>query len=195
MLGYPTTDDLNRNTDESARGLLLIIPGQEVKMRTVPCREIGWLQWYLQQKEGGGWPESWRTGPQRLHVVGYRVPAMFGWKEIWGKCFITLSLKKNKMGNWVVVQLLSCVWLCDPRGCTKFLCLPLSSWVCSDSCPLSGWCYLTISSSVTPFSFCLQSSQHQGPFQWVDSSHQVAKVLELQLQHQSFQWIFRVDFL
>ena len=36
-------------------------------------------------------------------------------------------------------------------------------------------------------------SQHQGLFQWVGSSHQVAKVLELQLQHQSFQWIFRVD--
>ena len=32
-------------------------------------------------------------------------------------------------------------------------------------------------------------------FQWVDSSHRVAKLLELQLQHQSFQWIFRVDFL
>ena len=32
-------------------------------------------------------------------------------------------------------------------------------------------------------------------FQWVGSSHQVSKVLELQLQHQSFQWIFRVDFL
>ena len=38
-------------------------------------------------------------------------------------------------------------------------------------------------------------SQHQGLFQWVSSSHQVAKELELQLQHQSFQWIFRVDFL
>ena len=38
-------------------------------------------------------------------------------------------------------------------------------------------------------------SQHQGLFQWVSSSHQVAKVLELQLQHQSFQWISRVDFL
>ena len=38
-------------------------------------------------------------------------------------------------------------------------------------------------------------SQHQGLFQWVSSSHQVAKVLELQLQHQSFQSIFRVDFL
>ena len=34
--------------------------------------------------------------------------------------------------------------------------------------------------------------QHQGLFQRVDSSHQVAKVLELQLQHQSFQWIFRL---
>ena len=32
-------------------------------------------------------------------------------------------------------------------------------------------------------------------FQWVSSSHQVAKVSELQLQHQSFQWIFKVDFL
>ena len=31
-------------------------------------------------------------------------------------------------------------------------------------------------------------SQHQGLFQWVSSSHVVAKVLEFQLQHQSFQW-------
>ena len=40
-------------------------------------------------------------------------------------------------------------------------------------------------------------SQHQSLFQlwWVNSSHEVAKVLELQLQHQSFHWIFRVDFL
>ena len=38
-------------------------------------------------------------------------------------------------------------------------------------------------------------SQHQGLFKWVSSSHQVAKVLEFQLQHQSFQWMFRTDFL
>ena len=38
-------------------------------------------------------------------------------------------------------------------------------------------------------------SQYQGFFQWVSSSHQVAKALECQLQHQSFQWIFRTDFL
>ena len=38
-------------------------------------------------------------------------------------------------------------------------------------------------------------SQHQGLFQWVSSSHQVAKVLEFQLQHRSFQWLFRTNFL
>ena len=38
-------------------------------------------------------------------------------------------------------------------------------------------------------------SQHQGLFKWVSSLHQVAKVLEFQLQHQSFQWLFRTDFL
>ena len=48
-------------------------------------------------------------------------------------------------------------------------------------------------SSPSPPAFNL--SQHQGLFQWVSSSHQVAKVLEFQLQRQSFQWIFRTDFL
>ena len=48
-------------------------------------------------------------------------------------------------------------------------------------------------SSPSPPAFNI--SQHQGIFKWVSFSHQVAKVLELQLQHQSFQWIFRIDFL
>ena len=47
--------------------------------------------------------------------------------------------------------------------------------------------------SPSPHAFSL--SQHQGFFQWVSSSHQMARVLELQLQRQSFQWIFKVDFL
>ena len=47
---------------------------------------------------------------------------------------------------------------------------------------------------VIPFS-CLQFSHHQGLFKWVSSSHQVAKVLEFQFQHQFFQWIFRTYFL
>ena len=41
----------------------------------------------------------------------------------------------------------------------------------------------------------LNLSQHQGLFKWVSSSHQVAKVLEFQLQHQSSQWIPRTDIL
>ena len=41
----------------------------------------------------------------------------------------------------------------------------------------------------------LNFSQHHGLFKWVSSSHQMAKVLKFQLQHQSFQWLFRVDFL
>ena len=41
----------------------------------------------------------------------------------------------------------------------------------------------------------LNLSQHQGLFKWVSSSHHVAKVLEFQLQHQSFQWTLRTNFL
>ena len=47
----------------------------------------------------------------------------------------------------------------------------------------------------SPFPPALNLYQHQGLFKWVTSLHQVAKVLEFQLQHQSFQWIFRTDFL
>ena len=47
---------------------------------------------------------------------------------------------------------------------------------------------------VSPSLPALNLSQHQGLFHWVSSSHQVAKVLEFQLQHQCFQWLFRTDF-
>ena len=76
------------------------------------------------------------------------------------------------------------------------LCCPLpTSGACSNLCPSSWWCHLTISSSVVPFFSCLQSFPASGSFPMSQLSHQVAKVLELQLQHQSFQWIFRIDFL
>ena len=66
--------------------------------------------------------------------------------------------------------------------------------VYSNSCPLSQWCHPTISSSVVPFSL-LQSFPTSGSFLMSQFLHQVAKVLEFQCQHQSFQWIFRIDFL
>jgi len=49
-----------------------------------------------------------------------------------------------------------------------------------------------LSSSSPP---ALNLCQNQGLFQWVSSSHQVDKVLEFQLQHQSFQWTPRTDLL
>ena len=56
--------------------------------------------------------------------------------------------------------------------------------VIQPSCPVSS-----------PPAPAFNLSQHQDLFQWVASFYQVAQVLELQLQHQSFQWIFRTHFL
>ena len=105
--------------------------------------------------------------------------------------------KTNKM-HFFVVQLLGRVpALHDPTDCS----VPRSPvldwlWVFSDSCLLSQWYHATISSSFAPFSFFFQFFPAiRVFFQWVSSLHHVAKVLELQLQHQSFQWIFRVDLL
>ena len=67
----------------------------------------------------------------------------------------------------------------------------LTPRACSNSCPLSRWCHPTISSSVIPFS-CLQSFSASGSFQmsqFFASGGQTIGVF--QLQHQSFQWIFR----
>ena len=65
-------------------------------------------------------------------------------------------------------------------------CLSPTPGVHSDSRPSSQWCHLAISSSVVPFSSCPQSLPASGLFQWVRSSYQVVRVLEFQLQHQSF---------
>ena len=96
------------------------------------------------------------------------------------------------------VQLLSCVWLfatpwtAAHQASLSYHQLPKLAqthvhWV-GDAIQPS---HPLLSSSPPAFSL----SQHQGLFQWDSSSHQVAKVLEFQLQHQSFQWIFRTDFL
>ena len=65
----------------------------------------------------------------------------------------------------------------------------------SNSCPSHQWCHTTISSSVVPFSSCLQSFPASGsfPMSWFFTLGGL--VFEFQLQHQSFQWIFRTDFL
>ena len=96
----------------------------------------------------------------------------------------------------VVVQLLSHVQLLAiPWTTARLPCMLLSPGVYSNSYPLSQWCHPTISSSVVPFSSCLQSFLASGCFPMISSSHQVAKVLEFQLQHHSFQRTRRTDLL
>ena len=75
----------------------------------------------------------------------------------------------------------------------KLPCPLVSPTVLSNSCPSNWWCHSTILSSVIPFSRLPSVFPTSGLFKRVRSLHQVAKLLEFQLQ--SFQWIFRTDFL
>ena len=102
-------------------------------------------------------------------------------------------MKKN-MYCWCCSVALSCLILCDPKNYSKPG-FPVPHYLPELAQTHVHWLSDAIqpSSSVIPFSFNL--SQHQGLFQSVGSLDQVAKILELQLRHQSFQWIFRTDFL
>ena len=100
----------------------------------------------------------------------------------------------------VVVQSLSRVWLCDSVGCSMPA-FPVLHYLLEFAQAHVPWVGDDIQPShplppPSPFAFNL--SQDQGLFHWVSPSHQVAKVLRLQLQHQSFQWYlvlisFRID--
>ena len=79
------------------------------------------------------------------------------------------------------VQLLSHVWFfVTPWAAADhfFFCPSLTPVACSNSGPSNRWCHPTISSSVNPSLPVFSLSQHLGLFQWVSSSHQMAKVLE-----------------
>ena len=103
-----------------------------------------------------------------------------------------------------------------PKGLLRFICSVAQLWLnlCDPTdCSTAGLpvhhqlpeftqtCIHWVSDAIQPSHSLLSPSppafnlsQHRSLFQWVSSSHQVAKELELQLQHQSFHWIFKVDF-
>ena len=96
----------------------------------------------------------------------------------------------------VVVQSLICIWLfpipwtaASQSSLSFIISQSLLKLISMKSVMLSN--HLILCHSPCPLAFNL--SKHQSLFQWVSSSHQVAKVLEL--QRKSFQWIFRIDFL
>ena len=102
------------------------------------------------------------------------------------------KLKGSLLGS--VPQL--CLTLCNPMDCSTPG-LPVNH-------KLPKFTQLMSTESVMPSKHLILScpspldlnlSQHQGLFKWVSSSHEVAKVLEFQLQHQSFQWTPRTDLL
>ena len=95
------------------------------------------------------------------------------------------------------VQLLSCLLLCDSMDCCMPG-LPVHHQLLEFTQTRVHWVGDAIQPSYplsSPYPPTFNHSQHQGLFKWVSFSHQVAKILEFQLQHQSFQLIFRTDFL
>ena len=140
--------------------------------------KLSWGLWPLDS-----WPLIWPMAPNS--ACG---PA----PEPWYKWKLNMNL-------WVQFSsgAQSCPTLCDPTDCStpgfpvRYQLPEVAQthihWVgdaTQPSHPLSS-----------PSPPALSLSQHQGRFQWVSSSHQVVKVLEFQLQHLSFQWTFRTDFL
>ena len=112
-------------------------------------------------------------------------------------CIVTINI----VFMIVLVQFSSVIQWCPS------LCIPMNCSTASLSCPSPTPKFTQIyvhqigdaiqpshpMSSPSPPAYNL--SQHQSLFQSVSSSNQVTKLLELLLQHQSFQWIFRTDFL
>ena len=89
----------------------------------------------------------------------------------------------------------SCLTLCGHTDCCRSG-FPVLHYLLEFAQTHVHWFGIAIQPShplSPPSSLALNLSQHQNGFQWVGSSHQVARVLER--QHQSFQWIFRIDYL
>ena len=104
----------------------------------------------------------WGLGWSRLHAVA--VGAAYIFTEDCGSV--------SQFDHSVVSDSL---WL-QGLQLARFPCPSPTPRACLNSCPLSQWCHPTISSSVIPSPPAFTLSQNQGPFQWVSSSHQVAKI-------------------
>ena len=136
------------------------------------------LEWVAYPYSGGSsWPRNW-TGVPVLQAVS--LPA-----ELPGKAIFIYQFSQ------------SCLTLCDPMNCSTPG-LPVHHQLLEFTQTHVHWVRDAIHPShplLAPSPPAPNPSQHQGLFQWVNSSHEVAKVLEFQLQHQSFQWTLRTDLL
>ena len=135
---------------------------------------------------------QWTEKPGRLYSSwGCKEPETIEWLMLSLSFFICL----HKLAQFSSVTQL-CLTLCNPMDHSTPG-LPVHHQLSEFTQTYVHWVCDAIQPShplLTP-SPTFNLSQHQGLFKWVSSSHQVAKVLEFQFQHQSFQWIFRTDFL
>ena len=151
--------------------------GENVNLGSYPREE---RKSHLMVRELGCWPST--------------AGLLLGQEEA-GKGLVVPS-RRDYLFLVVVIQSLSCVWLCDPMDC-NMPGFPVLHHLLEFAQTHVHW----VSDAIQPSHPLLSPSpaltlcHHQGLFQWISSLHCVAKVLELQLQHQSFQWIFSVDFL
>ena len=144
-----------------------------------------------------------------MEMIMYVLPA--SWDRFFLKNhynYFELSFWAKISYKWVTkLNSLLCCWccliaqsyltLCDPMDCSM-LGFPVLHYHPEFAQTQVPWVDDAIQPShplLHPSPPALNLYQHQGLSQWVNSSHQVTKVFELQLHHKSFKWIFRVDFL
>ena len=168
---------------------------------------LGWAGWISLQSKGlsrvfsnttvqkhqffGAQPYLWPNS----HIYPYMTTGKAIALTIWTFVGKGMSLLFNMLSRlWINFSSVSqsCPTLCNPMDCN------MSGFPVHHQFPEPTQTHVHwVSDAIQP-SHPLSSpslptfhlSQHQGLFQWVGSSHQVAKVLEFQLKHQSFQWIF-----
>ena len=149
---------------------------------------------------------DWWSGKEREVIWGFLVILIW---EMTLRCRVVHEIKEWKVELLTLcvcvfvcvcvtcAQSLSHVRLCNPMDCSMPG-LPVHHQLLGLTQTHAHWVGDAIQPShplSTPSPLAFNLSQHQGLFKWLSSSYQVAKVLELQLQHQSFQWIFRTDLL
>ena len=185
-MNYSPWNSPAQNTGMGSLSLLQgIFPTQGLNLGLPHCRKI---LYQLSQK----------GSPRILEWVAYPFCSRFSWPRNWTRVSCTSG---RFFSNWASVQFSSvaqlCLTLCDPMNCS-IPGLPVHHQLLESTQTHVHWIGDAIQPShplSSPSPPALNRSQHQGLFKWVSSSHQVAKLLEFQLEHQYFQWTLRTDFL